>query len=205
MSENEVFTIDDLGNRTNVKRRDASDETYSVDNLTNRYNGVRGNNLEYDEAGNLTKDADGYEYRYDYENYLIKIRKAGQVKAEYAGVGFLFDSKSFGCSTICRRNVNQSQRTDSNRQPLVYKTRALPLSYVGIAAFTLHTTGQYCKKIRAECYFSGIHLPSSLVHLFPCSPLRPTSFLHLPPSLRGAKRRGNLKHNNQFVPQVLPN
>lgn len=27
---------------------------------------------------------------------------------------------------------NKSQRSDSNRQPLVYKTRALPLSYVGI-------------------------------------------------------------------------
>ena len=25
----------------------------------------------------------------------------------------------------------ESQRSDSNRQPLVYKTRALPLSYVG--------------------------------------------------------------------------
>ncbi len=25
-----------------------------------------------------------------------------------------------------------SQRSDSNRQPLVYKTRALPLSYVGV-------------------------------------------------------------------------
>ena len=26
----------------------------------------------------------------------------------------------------------KSQRSDSNRQPLVYKTRALPLSYVGV-------------------------------------------------------------------------
>jgi hypothetical protein len=34
---------------------------------------------------------------------------------------------------VCNR---QSQRSDSNRQPLVYKTRALPLSYVGIKPST---------------------------------------------------------------------
>lgn len=28
--------------------------------------------------------------------------------------------------------MEKSQRSDSNRQPLVYKTRALPLSYVGV-------------------------------------------------------------------------
>ena len=32
---------------------------------------------------------------------------------------------------------NQSQRSESNRQPLVYKTSALPLSYVGTIVFVI--------------------------------------------------------------------
>jgi hypothetical protein len=34
---NEVFTIDDLGNRDNVNMCDGSDVNYVIDNLTNRY------------------------------------------------------------------------------------------------------------------------------------------------------------------------
>ena len=39
---NEVFTIDALGNSTNVNLHSGSDESYSVDNLTNCYNSVGG-------------------------------------------------------------------------------------------------------------------------------------------------------------------
>ncbi len=34
---NEVFTIDDLGNRSKVNLRDTADVNYVIDNLTNRY------------------------------------------------------------------------------------------------------------------------------------------------------------------------
>jgi hypothetical protein len=34
---NELFTIDDLGNRDNVNMRDGSDINYVIDDLTNRY------------------------------------------------------------------------------------------------------------------------------------------------------------------------
>lgn len=40
-----------------------------------RADSVGGTNLEYDAAGNLAKDADGYEYEYDYENRIVKITK----------------------------------------------------------------------------------------------------------------------------------
>ena len=70
---NEIFTIDDLGNRTSVNVRDGNNVAYSVDNLTNRYNSVGGNSLTYDKAGNLTTEKDGYEYEYDYENHILKI------------------------------------------------------------------------------------------------------------------------------------
>jgi YD repeat-containing protein len=72
---NEIFTMDDLGNRTNVNQRDGSDEAYSVDNENNRYNSVGGVALEYDDAGNLAEDKDDYTYSYDYENRIVKIEK----------------------------------------------------------------------------------------------------------------------------------
>ena len=55
LTEDEQFTYDDLGNRTNVNLRSGDDESYSVNNLTNRYNSVGGNSLDYDDAGNLTQ------------------------------------------------------------------------------------------------------------------------------------------------------
>ena len=83
---NEVFTMDDLGNRTKVNIRDGNDVTYSVDNLTNRYQSIADANLSYDAAGNLTEDKDGYEYEYDYENRIVKITKDPNdtVVAEFA-------------------------------------------------------------------------------------------------------------------------
>jgi len=39
-----------------------------VDNLANRYTSVAEANLTYNAAGSLTKDRQGYEYEYDYEN-----------------------------------------------------------------------------------------------------------------------------------------
>ncbi len=39
--------------------------------------------LTYDAAGNLTKDKDGYQYYYDYENRIVKITKDSNDKAEY--------------------------------------------------------------------------------------------------------------------------
>lgn len=66
--------MDDLGNRTEVDLRDGSDETYVVDDDTNRYTSIGGNNLTYDDAGNLTTDKDGYKYSYDYENHIIEIK-----------------------------------------------------------------------------------------------------------------------------------
>jgi RHS repeat-associated protein len=74
LTEDEVFTMDDLGNRTEVNLRNGSDETYVVDDDTNRYTSIGGNNLTYDDAGNLTTDKDGYKYSYDYENRIIEIK-----------------------------------------------------------------------------------------------------------------------------------
>jgi len=81
---NELFTIDDLGNRTNVNVRNGNDVSYSVDNLTNRYNSVGGTNLTYDAAGNLTQDKDGYQYAYDYENRIVEITENSSDIAEFA-------------------------------------------------------------------------------------------------------------------------
>ncbi|MHC4867564.1 MAG: RHS repeat domain-containing protein [Planctomycetota bacterium] len=81
---NEVFTIDDLGNRDNVNMRDGSDVNYVIDDLTNRYETVDGNSLAYDEAGNLITNVADYNFTYDYENRIIKITKDGNDIAEFA-------------------------------------------------------------------------------------------------------------------------
>jgi len=70
---NEAFTMDKLGNRESVNVRDGNDVNYAVDTLTNRYDSIGANSLEYDAAGNLIKDRDGYQYEYDYENRIVKI------------------------------------------------------------------------------------------------------------------------------------
>ena len=68
----------------NVKLRSGPNEVYIVDANTNRYVSVADANLTYDAAGNLTKDSDGYEYEYDYENRLAKITKDSNDVAEFA-------------------------------------------------------------------------------------------------------------------------
>ncbi len=45
---NEAFTMDLLGNRGNVNLKDSSDQSYTVDDLTNRYESVGGSSLSYD-------------------------------------------------------------------------------------------------------------------------------------------------------------
>jgi len=75
--------MDKLGNRDQVHTRDGNNVDYVIDDLTNRYDSVGGSTLTYDAAGNLTKDKQGYQYYYDYENRIIKIAKNGQTKAEF--------------------------------------------------------------------------------------------------------------------------
>jgi len=86
LDNNQVFTMDDLGNRTKVNEHDGNDVTYSVDNLTNRYNSVGPNSLAYDKAGDLIHDKDDYNYQYDYENRIVKITRDPNdtVVAEFA-------------------------------------------------------------------------------------------------------------------------
>ncbi|MBL7107587.1 MAG: hypothetical protein ISS77_08295 [Phycisphaerae bacterium] len=84
---NELFTIDDLGNRTQVNLRNGSNENYVVNNTTNYYTSIDGNTIGYDDAGNMTADKDGYKYYYDYENRLVKVTKSSGPEvtvAEYA-------------------------------------------------------------------------------------------------------------------------
>ena len=73
---NEVFTMDDLGNRDVVAVRSGDDEDYIIDANTNRYASIDSNDLTYDVAGNLTKDKDGYLYNYDYENRLSSVTRS---------------------------------------------------------------------------------------------------------------------------------
>lgn len=69
--------MDKLGNRTAVTLRDTTTEAYTVYNQTNQYSAITGNNLTYDDAGNLTQDRDGYIYDYDYENRLVTVSLGG--------------------------------------------------------------------------------------------------------------------------------
>ena len=85
-SDTEWFDYDKLGNRVEAKHRDSQSEiTYARNALTNRYDqtGTYDIKAEYDEAGNTTKDPNGYEYSYDYENRLIKITRGEDDIAEY--------------------------------------------------------------------------------------------------------------------------
>ncbi len=67
--------MDDLGNRTTINLRSGSNQVYDVNDLTNRYLSIDQSALEYDAAGNLTADHDGYHYVYDYENRITRIFK----------------------------------------------------------------------------------------------------------------------------------
>jgi len=81
---NEIFTMDDVGNRSNVNLKDESDVNYVVDNLTNRYDRVGDANLAYDAARNLVVDKDAYGYKYDYENRIVEINDVnGATVAEF--------------------------------------------------------------------------------------------------------------------------
>jgi len=75
-TEYEAFNMDDLGNRQSTTLRDGSGDTYAVDALTNRYDSIDSVSLDYDAAGNLTRDKDGYVYGYDYENRIVEIRNS---------------------------------------------------------------------------------------------------------------------------------
>jgi len=81
---NEAFTMDKLGNREKVNVKSGADVNYAVDELTNRYKSVGSDSLAYDAAGNLTLDKDGYKYKYDYENRIVKITKDGNDIAKFA-------------------------------------------------------------------------------------------------------------------------
>ena len=76
-SDTESFVMDDLGNRTgNQTLRGEGTVNFAVDTLTNRYTAIDSNPLDYDDAGNLTQDKDGYRYVYDYENRIVEIRNS---------------------------------------------------------------------------------------------------------------------------------
>ena len=82
LNDDETFTLDDLGNRTQTTRG-AATHTYSVKTATNGYNSVDSNALTYDNAGNMTTAENGYAYEYDYENRVVKIKKNNITKAEF--------------------------------------------------------------------------------------------------------------------------
>ncbi|MCG8684872.1 MAG: LamG domain-containing protein, partial [Desulfobacterales bacterium] len=86
-SHSERFDYDLLGNRLSVKTSDGELEIYAVDPLTNQYDATTGgvNTIEcvYDTAGNMTVDHRGYEYFYDYENRLIRIKSGSSVVVDY--------------------------------------------------------------------------------------------------------------------------
>ena len=50
---------------------------------TNRYSSIDGSEPNYNAAGNLIKDYNGYEYEYDYENRITKITKDGNDIADF--------------------------------------------------------------------------------------------------------------------------
>ena len=85
LTEDEQFTYDSLGNRTNVNLRNGTNEVYSLTNpnLNNQYTAIGGNSLTHDNAGNMTEDHSGYDYDYDYENRLLYVRDGAVTKAEY--------------------------------------------------------------------------------------------------------------------------
>ena len=57
--------MDKLSNREKVNIRDGNDVSYDVNEITNRYASIGSNSLNYDKAGNLKLDKDGYSYEYD--------------------------------------------------------------------------------------------------------------------------------------------
>ncbi|MBI9019516.1 MAG: hypothetical protein JEZ07_19880, partial [Phycisphaerae bacterium] len=99
-SDKDIFAYDDLGNRGEAGttlRGDSSATKYAIDPVTNRYDNSSTTSPDvlcsYDDAGNLTKCQDNYEYEWDYENRLIRVfRMDGQnevdvVKYTYDALG----------------------------------------------------------------------------------------------------------------------
>jgi RHS repeat-associated protein len=88
-TDNEVFPMDDLGNRIGtVEQRDAN-HTYAVDSLTNRYTAIDAAPLAHDTAGNLTRDRQNYRYEYDYENRIARIyRLSGETQDTVASFDY---------------------------------------------------------------------------------------------------------------------
>lgn len=106
-STNEVFTMDDLGNRSNVNLRSGTNQAYTVDNLTNKYTSISSISQTYDNAGNLTADYRGYSYTYDYENRLTKVSNSS------------IDLVTFAYDAIGRRIV-KNDLVDSNNSRRYY-------------------------------------------------------------------------------------
>ncbi|MCF7955979.1 MAG: RHS repeat-associated core domain-containing protein [Phycisphaerae bacterium] len=70
----EDFDMDDLGNRDGTQVLRGGSFDYVVDDVTNRYTQIDTvTDINYDDAGNLTTDKDGYSYEYDYENRISRI------------------------------------------------------------------------------------------------------------------------------------
>ncbi len=53
--------------------------------------------------------------------------------------------------TVCKKKTYESQRSESNRQPLVYKTSALPLSYVGESDGVAFARGGILQNLLVQC------------------------------------------------------
>ncbi len=76
-SDTEGFVMDDLGNRDgNQTLRQEGTVPFAVNPLTNRYTAIASHPLDYDAAGNLTQDKDGYQFSYDYENRIVEVRNS---------------------------------------------------------------------------------------------------------------------------------
>ena len=162
---NELFAMDKLGNRTNVNLKDGNDVTYSVDNLTNRYNTVGGNSLTYDAAGNLTKDKDGYEYEYDYENRIVKITKDSSDIAEFAydALGRRIEKKDLVDANNTRRYYynNNWQVLSEYDNSDAYKKMYIYGNYIDEVLYTQGTSPG------SRHYFAHDHLysPVALVYV----------------------------------------
>ena len=105
-SDDEVFTLDDLGNRDLVNLRDSNNVDYVIDANNNRYISVGGNSLAYNKAGGLETDKDSYEYEYDYENRIVEINDVNGVRvAEFAydALGRRIEKKDLVNSNNTRR------------------------------------------------------------------------------------------------------
>ena len=114
--DDEVFTMDDLGNRLNVNLRSDTNEVYAVDANSNRYNSVGGNSLSYDAAGNLTTDADGYQYDYDYEGRIVRVTDVNDVNVAafaYDALGRRVQKEDFIASQTRRYYYNNNQQVMS--------------------------------------------------------------------------------------------